>query len=328
MTTSEFIFDAALGTEQRTEIADVFDELALDGVPPPYRVRRLEAGANNENFVVTDGAGNDYVLRLARPTAARFNLDRIRNVRAHESAAAAGVAPAIIAAKLPEAHYLSAFIDGPVLSNDRVRRPGVIAAVGHVLRRLHGADPVDGAFSAFDDARRYLGVAVEEGLPLPPDMDALMLKLDQVERVFDDIGAPTCLCHNDLVPQNFIETHHGMRLVDFEFAGMGNPYFDLGNFAADAELGEPERQELVTAYFGALDRPNDARVRLMVFVSGVRDALWAVVAEPVLGDLEWDYQAWSEENLRRARSSASNDVFYQLLAVARREAPLPESRVE
>jgi hypothetical protein len=56
----------------------------------------------------------------------------------------------------------------------------------------------------------------------------------------------------------------------------------------------------------------------MVFMSGVRDALWSTVAEPVLGDLEWDYQAWCEENLRRAREAATNDLFYQLLAVARR----------
>ncbi len=62
----------------------------------------------------------------------------------------------------------------------------------------------------------------------------------------------------------------------------------------------------------------------MVFVSGVRDALWATVAEPVLGDLEWDYRAWSEENLRRARTAGSNDVYYQLLAVARRHGSPPD----
>ncbi len=158
-----------------------------------------------------------------RPTAARFNLDRVRNVRAHESAAAAGVAPAIVASKLPEAHYLARFIAGPVLSNDRVHRPGVVAAVGRTLRGLHGAAAVEGDFSAFDDARRYLAVAIDEGLALPDDMDALMLKVDQIERTFDEIDSPACLCHNDLVPQNIIETADGMRLIDFEFAGMGEP---------------------------------------------------------------------------------------------------------
>jgi 5'-nucleotidase len=286
-------------------------------VPPPYAVSRLQQGANNENFVVESG-GERYVLRIARPTAARFNLDRVRNVRAHEAAAAVGVAPEIVAAKLPEAHYLARFIDGPSLNNERVHQPGVVAAVGRALKSLHGARAIEGRFSSFADTRRYLAIAVEEGLQVPDGMEALMLKVDQIERVFGDLAVTDCVCHNDLVPQNIIESPTGMQLVDFEFAGMGNPYFDLGNFAADAELSDAERGELVTAYFGAFDRSEDARVRLMVFMSGVRDALWSTVAEPVLGDLEWDYRAWCEENLRRAREAATNDLYYQLLAVARR----------
>jgi thiamine kinase-like enzyme len=257
------------------------------------------------------------VLRVASPTAARFNLDRVRNVRAHEAAAAAGVAPEIVASKLPEGHYLARFIDGPGLNNERVHHPGIVDAVGRALRALHGAQGIEGSFSSFADTRRYLAIAVEEGLRLPGELDALMLKADQIERVFSDLAVPDRVCHNDLVPQNLIETATGVQLVDFEFAGMGNPYFDLGNFSADAELSDAERGELVAAYFGAFDRSEDARVRLMVFMSGLREALWATVAEPVLGGFEWDYRAWAEENLRRAREAATNDIFYQLLAVAR-----------
>jgi 5'-nucleotidase len=310
-------FAGGVTPEQQETIRTLLAGFALvDAAPPPYAVSRLQAGANNQNFVVEAGDGR-YVLRVASPTAARFNLDRVRNVRAHEAAAAAGVAPEIVASKLPEAHYLARFIDGPSLNNERVHQPGVIAAVGRALQGLHGAQAIEGSFSPFADSRRYLAIAVEEGLRLPDELDALMLKVEQIERVFDELAVPDCVCHNDLVPQNLIETATGIQLVDFEFAGMGNPYFDLGNFSADAELNDAERGELVTAYFGAFDRAEDARVRLMVFMSGFREALWSTVAEPVLGGFEWDYQAWAEENLRRAREAATNDIFYQLLAVAR-----------
>jgi 5'-nucleotidase len=303
--------------EQRETIRTLLAGFALGAAaPPPYAVSRLQAGANNQNFVIDAGDGR-YVLRVASPTAARFNLDRVRNVRAHEAAAAAGVAPEIVASKLPEGHYLARFIDGPGLNNERVHHPGIVDAVGRALRALHGAQGIEGSFSSFADTRRYLAIAVEEGLRLPGELDALMLKADQIERVFSDLAVPDRVCHNDLVPQNLIETATGVQLVDFEFAGMGNPYFDLGNFSADAELSDAERGELVAAYFGAFDRSEDARVRLMVFMSGLREALWATVAEPVLGGFEWDYRAWAEENLRRAREAATNDIFYQLLAVAR-----------
>jgi thiamine kinase-like enzyme len=304
--------------DQQREVRALLAGFDLAALAEPLVVSRLQAGANNENYVVEAGDGERYVLRVARPTADRFGLDRVRNVRAHEAAARAGVAPEIIAAKLPEAHYLSRFIAGPVLNNERIHRPGVVAAVGLALRGLHSAHAIEGSFSAFADTRRYLAIALEEGLGVPEGIDALTLKVDQIERVFNELDVPETVCHNDLVPQNIIETAAGMRFVDFEFAGMGNPYFDLGNFAADAELNDAERGELVTAYFGLHDRSEDARVRLMVFMSGIRDALWSIVAEPVLGDLEWDYRAWSEENLRRAREAATNDLYYQLLAVARR----------
>jgi 5'-nucleotidase len=230
--------------EQQETIRTLLAGFALgDAAPPPYAVSRLQAGANNENFVVKAGDGR-YVLRVASPTAARFNLDRVRNVRAHEAAAAAaGGAPEIVASKLPEGHYLARFIDGPGLNNERVHHPGVVAAVGRALRTLHGARAIEGSFSSFVDSRRYLAIAVEEGLRLPDELDALMLKVEQIERVFSELAVPDCVCHNDLVPQNFIETATGMQLVDFEFAGMGNPYFDLGNFAADAELNDAERYE-------------------------------------------------------------------------------------
>jgi thiamine kinase-like enzyme len=320
-------FDDSVRAEQQPVIRRVFAQLQLAAASTRWRVARLEMGANNENFIVTDADDQRYVLRIARPTAERFGIDRVRNVEAHRAAAQVGVAPDILAAKLPEGHYLSRFVHGPLLNNERMHEPGVVTAVGRALRRLHSAPAIDGSFSVFDDTRRYLAIAAEEQLALPDGMDAYMLKVDQIERAFRAFNAADCVCHNDLVPQNILVGGDGIKLIDFEFAGMGNPYFDLGNFAADAELTASERSALVEAYFGAFDRHEAARVQLMVFMSGIRDALWSIVAEPVLGDLEWDYQAWSEENLRRARSAATNDVYYQLLALARRSSAATEKGV-
>ena len=37
-------------------------------------------------------------------------------------------------------------------------------------------------------------------------------------------------CHNDLLNANFIDDGTRIRIVDWEYAGMGDPFFDLGNF--------------------------------------------------------------------------------------------------
>ena len=43
-------------------------------------------------------------------------------------------------------------------------------------------------------------------------------------------------CHNDLLNANFIDDGARIRIVDWEYAGMGDPFFDLGNFSINHEL--------------------------------------------------------------------------------------------
>jgi thiamine kinase-like enzyme len=104
-------------------------------------------------------------------------------------------------------------------------------------------------------------------------------------------------------------------VIDFDYAGMSNRYFDLGEVTSKGSLVEAGRHQLVLGYFGRVDRVHDARVELMAFLSGLREAMWSVVADPVL-DQDWDYVAWAEENFRRCRARTSSTQFYRLLAVA------------
>jgi thiamine kinase-like enzyme len=82
-----------------------------------------------------------------------------------------------------------------------------------------------------------------------------MRRVDDVKGAFADFGAPEGTCHNDLQLQNFIGDDR-LWVLNFEFAGRGNRYFDLGNTAVNAELAESELPELVTAYFGGFDAPS------------------------------------------------------------------------
>ena len=59
-------------------------------------------------------------------------------------------------------------------------------------------------------------------------------------------------CHNDLLPANFLLTDGRVRIVDWEYAGMGDRFFDLGNLAVNNELDDRTTSErLIAAYFGA-----------------------------------------------------------------------------
>jgi thiamine kinase-like enzyme len=88
---------------------------------------------------------------------------------------------------------------------------------------------------------------------------------------------PPCLCHNDLLSANFIDDGTSLRVIDWEYGGLGDRFFDLGNFAANAELTEAQEAELLAAYFGEARPEHLRRLRLMRLVSDLREAMWGFV---------------------------------------------------
>ena len=59
-------------------------------------------------------------------------------------------------------------------------------------------------------------------------------------------------CHNDLLSANFLGDGERLRIIDWEYAGMNDRYFDLGNLAVNNELSEADDElRCSRAYFGA-----------------------------------------------------------------------------
>jgi thiamine kinase-like enzyme len=308
--------DASVREEQRGTIDELLEQFAPPELASGYLVSFLAGGACNENYLIEVDGRRTFVLRLAELEVERFGFDRQKGADAHRSAATAGVAPELVAIRLPEGHSLVRYVDGPILDPQRIREPGMLARVGATLRRLHAGPRIEGTWSVFDDVRSYTRIARAESLRVPEDFELMLAGVARVESVFEEAAAPDAMCHNDLQLQNFIVEGDRLQMLDFEFAGRGNPYFDLGNVAVNAELSEAELPGLVEAYFGGADERDNARVWLMAFMAACREALWAVIAEPVLG-IDWDYQAWAADYFRRCRDASDAAVFERALAAAR-----------
>jgi thiamine kinase-like enzyme len=218
--------------------------------------------------------------------------------------------------RLPEGDSLTRWVEGRILDPVSIREPGVMEAVARTLRRMHEAEPIDGSWSVFEDISRYSEIAHAERLTLPSDWAELTERMALVEDAFAAHDGAPAMCHNDLQLPNVILGEEQLWLIDFEYAGMGNRYFDLGNLAVNAELDGSEVEQLVAAYFGAATETESARVRLMMFMAALREATWAVIAEPVL-TLDWDYQAWATLYFDRSRLASSGEGFARALELAR-----------
>ena len=138
-------------------------------------------------------------------------------------------------------------------------------------------------------------------------------------------------CHDDLLAANIIRAADEDRLmiVDWEYAGMGDPRFDLGNLAVNNDFDEADERRLLAAYHGAeAGDAQRAELKLMRVLSDAREAAWGVV-QGVLSELEFDfdgYCATSRQSRARRRASAG-DAQANDLGVMLRSLPAPSRRL-
>jgi Choline/ethanolamine kinase len=122
---------------------------------------------------------------------------------------------------------------------------------------------------------------------------------------------------NDLLNANFLHDGQRIRIVDWEYAGMGDRYFDLGNFSINHECEETDDFHLLAGYFGepVTDR-RIAIVRLMRIMSDFREAMWGVV-QSVSSTLEFDYEDYAARHFARLLESAAGPRFAAWTRMAR-----------
>jgi thiamine kinase-like enzyme len=289
----------------------------------PVDLRCLVGGANNRNYTVS-GPGVKYALRMANTHAERLAVDRRSAVLAQEDAAAVGLAPKLLCSRLPEGHLLSEYCEGEVLREPAMQDGEVLGEIGATFRRLHSAPTTCRSFSPFDDIRQWIGNAREDGTPIADDVPHLLVLVDRVEQTMIASELPQVFCHNDTVPQNFIRSTAGVRLVDWDYAGRGWAGFELASFCATAGVMPDLREVLLEAYSGGASDAQRATLDLLEFAAAVREVAWAYMATPMLKGTTalldgWTYEGYLDNNLELARKLAGAGDFHEQFARATSE---------
>jgi thiamine kinase-like enzyme len=273
------------------------------------RVEVLGGGITNFNYRV-DVGDESFVLRLSGTNTALLGVDRAVEYEAALAAAAVGIGPEVVDFDEAAGYLVTRYIEGEIVPLERMREPDVIRRVARALRAVHRGPSLPARFISFRVVEDYRTVAFSRGAELPPAYAWARQVARRIERAR---GAfPERPCHNDLLNANFIDDGSRIRIVDWEYAGMGDIFFDLANFAVNNGLGPDERNALLEAYFGEV-RPDDARaLELMRFMSDFREAMWAVV-QGAISELDFDFAAYAHEHFERMETTAASPAFAQAL---------------
>ena len=270
----------------------------------------LEGGITNRNFRVNFG-GTDYVVRLPGKDTGLLGIDREAERLATRKAAELELAPKVAAMLDQPPCLVTCFVESRHMSAEELREPARIEEVARDLRSFHDSGlalPTD--FYVSEIVSRYAEVTQSRGGALPEGFeharDCARKVVKAVRKNPDHQPTP---CHNDLLAANFLHDGDRIVIVDWEYAGMGDPFFDLGNFAVNNELDDAGEERLLTTYFGEEPTPRRrAALKLFRFMSDFREGMWGVVQKSV-SQLDFDFGAYADKHFRRLAAATADERF-------------------
>jgi thiamine kinase-like enzyme len=288
-------------------IARLVPELGpLEGRPQP-----LEGGITNRNYRLRMG-GEDLVLRLCDRGAEVLGIDRTTEEIASRRAAAERIAPPVVAFLADVPALVTRWLPGGDVPVEEMRTPGVLAQVAAMLRRLHETPALPSAFAIFRlvEEQRALTDA------LPDSYEDLLRLARRIEAALTGPEHVPVSCHNDLLTANFVRDGARVCIVDWEYAGMNDRYFDLGNLSVNNGFDAELDRALLELYF---DEPATevrfASLQLFRIVSDFREAMWGAV-QLRRSNLDFDYAAYADEHFERLERAAADPRVEEWLAVA------------
>jgi aminoglycoside phosphotransferase (APT) family kinase protein len=293
-------------------MGEVVDELASRLWPG--RVKSIDVlahGITNSNYVV-DLGDERVVVRVPGANTQLLGIDRSNEVVAGGLAAAAGVGPEVLATDEGTGCIVFRYIDGrPVPANELCEEPMLTEFV-RTLRIVHSAGTAPTIWNPYDVIRDHRDVASSRDVRAPFDSARAFELLDAIE-----VARPfraTVLGHNDLLNANFLYDGR-LRIVDWEYAGMSDPFFDLANVAVNNFFPEQAEHSLLRHYFGQDDDARMATLAVMKIVSELREAMWGVV-QMAISKLDVDFSAYASERGNHALALAEAGDLDATLAAA------------
>jgi thiamine kinase-like enzyme len=252
----------------------------------------LPGGLPNANYLVTADATR-YLVRVTSGDASRYGIDRWREGVAILQAAAAGIAPDPIEFLLPEGHLVTRYLsEARPLTLEDFTSEAMIPRVARRLRDIHALGEIAGDFDPYGDIRRWARVIVVRETKRPARLEPLLEQVAATEAARSGAYAPV-LCHNHPYHRNFLDDGN-LWVLDWEYAGMGDPMYDLGGAAYP--LNPAGRELLLQAYFGEVDDQVRRDLDRLIGVYLCWNVVWCLL-QVEDSSVEYDYASFAEELL-------------------------------
>ncbi|HEY5269442.1 MAG TPA: phosphotransferase [Anaerolineales bacterium] len=270
----------------------------------------LGGGITNCNFRI-DVGGEAFVLRIAGVDTELLGINREYEYAANLAAGKLGIAPEVFYFIQPEGYLVTRFITGRPILPEEICQPENICRVMDVVRKIHSMPEIPGNFDVFRIVADYSEIARRYQVAFPQNFNWLIERMQAAEKALNSHPLTPCPCHNDLLNANFL-TNGQLYVLDWEYAGMGDIFFDLANFSDHHRLTDKQDCWLLKCYFEEVTPNQWAHLKIMKIMSDLREATWALV-QIGISKLDFDFRDYADKFFGRVIDNIQNPQWNEWL---------------
>ncbi|KAA3441710.1 LPS biosynthesis choline kinase [Mesorhizobium sp. SARCC-RB16n] len=261
----------------------------------------------------------DYCLRIPGKGTEEY-INRANEAIAAREAARAGVSPEVLHADAATGLMVTRYIAyAETMSPEKFRdRQGSPARAAEAFRKLHTSGAVFPfrfeLFSMIDD---YLKVLSTRDVALPAGYHDVVREAGSVRTAMAIHPLPLVACHCDPLCENFLDTGKRMWIVDWEYSGMNDPLWDLGDLSVEGKFDAAQDEEMMRAYFGSEAKPAE-RGRIVIY-KAMCDLLWTLwgLIQLANNNPVDDFRAYADGRFARCKALMETSEFSRHLAAVR-----------
>ena len=256
------------------KLRKIFPEHAVDNAA----VQRFEDGISNENFLVTYADGERIAFRMVGKGSEGM-VDRLEEQFNTSVAMQLQITPDVLFFDARSGMKVTRFIpDAETLHNDTIQSDENIGKVAAILRKLHTSKcRLHKDFNVFTEILRYEHLLAKVNGKMYDGYAEVREKVLSLEHELNAMGVDVVSCHCDALPENWLKDSAGrMWLLDWEYSGMNDPFWDITAPFIEAEF-TPEREVffLNTYFDGSV--PSCATRKVLIYKI-LMDYLWTIWA--------------------------------------------------
>jgi thiamine kinase-like enzyme len=240
-------------------------------------------------------------------------IDRANEAVAACEAAKAGVSPEVLHFDAATGVMATRFVAGAeTMSPQKFKtRTGSPARAGQAFRRLHDSGAAfPFRFELFSMIDGYLDVLSTKEVALPAGYHDVVNEADRsVRGALAAHPPPLAPCHCDPLCENFLDTGERMWIVDWEYSGMNDPMWDLGDLSVEGGFDAAQDEEMIRAYFSGEPRPAE-RGRIVIY-KAMCDLLWTLwgLIQLANGNPADDFRAYADGRFARCQALMETAAF-------------------